>query len=396
MDMDASDKKFHCKDCQKSYKRKSDLNRHYRTKREAHICGVCNHKFNRKDNYLTHFRRYHGGTLTNQTGAGSSSTRNVENQSPSTAEESTEYEHEITQSINANVTSIKIKPSEREKFDLVFYSNIKNRINELIVSHSPSRKGLKWYLVTRVEFTRERDGEIEMALPHFRSRTYQHLSSEEFNMHSLNESFQKMFTSKEEFIMKGSDWILSKVIHLELYYVVYSPLKGGKYIREPNELRSSKSLVNIKNKDQKCFLYSVLAKLYPASRNPSRVSHYHAYANKVNMRGIEYPVRLAQISKFENQNDISVNVFGYEDKEIFPMRVTKVKKKAHVDLLYLKRGEFFHYCLIKNLNRFLYRTEGVNSGHSHKYCPYCLHGFFKQRTLDRHIDFCMSLGEPKI
>ena len=58
MDMDASDKKFHCKDCQKSYKRNSDLNRHYRTKREAHICGVCNHKFNRKDNYLTHFRRY--------------------------------------------------------------------------------------------------------------------------------------------------------------------------------------------------------------------------------------------------------------------------------------------------------------------------------------------------
>ena len=114
------------------------------------------------------------------------------------------------------------------------------------------------------------------------------------------------------------------------------------------------------------------------------------------MRGIEYPVRLAQISKFENQNDISVNVIGYEDKEIFPMRVTNVKKKAHVDLLYLKRGEFFHYCLIKNLNRFLYRTEGVNSGHSHKYCPYCLHGFLKQRTWDGHIDFCMSLGEQKI
>lgn len=45
------------------------------------------------------------------------------------------------------------------------------------------------------------------------------------------------------------------------------------------------------------------------------------------MRGIQYPVRVQQITKFENQNDISVNVFGYEDKEIFPMRITKSKKK---------------------------------------------------------------------
>lgn len=77
-----------------------------------------------------------------------------------------------------------------------------------------------------------------------------------------------MFTAKEEFIMKGSDWIFSKVIYVELCYVVYSPLKGGTYIREPTELRNSKSLVNGRNRDQKCFLYSVLAKLYPAKRNP--------------------------------------------------------------------------------------------------------------------------------
>lgn len=284
-----------------------------------------------------------------------------------------------------------------EKFDLlVFYSNIKDKIKELIVSHSPTKKGLKWYLVTRVEFTREREGQVEKALPHFRTIVYRHLTSEEFNFHNINESFQKMFTSKEEFIMKGSDWIFSKVIYVELCYVVYSPLKGGTYIREPNELRSSKSLVNIRNTDQKCFLYSVLAKLYPAKRNPSRVSHYYAYTHKVNMRGIQYPVRVQQITKFENQNDISVNVFGYEDKEIFPMRITKSKKKFHVDLLYLRNKDIFHYCLIKNLNRFLFRTEGGNSRHSHHYCPYCLHGFVMREILNKHVDFCMSLGLQKI
>lgn len=69
------------------------------------------------------------------------------------------------QSINNDVTSIKIKPKELQRFDLlVFYSNIQDKIEELIISHSPTRKGLKWYLVTRVEFTRERDGQSKKHL----------------------------------------------------------------------------------------------------------------------------------------------------------------------------------------------------------------------------------------
>jgi hypothetical protein len=94
-------------------------------------------------------------------------------------EESEDHEHEISQSINDKVTSIKIKPREMEKFDLlVFYSDIRiflcfililEKKSELIVSHSPAKKGLKWYLVTRVEFTREREGQVEKASPHFRT-----------------------------------------------------------------------------------------------------------------------------------------------------------------------------------------------------------------------------------
>lgn len=131
-----------------------------------------------------------------------------------------------------------------------------------------------------------------------------------------------MVSSKEEFIMKSSDWIFSKVIYLEICYAIYSPLKGGKCIKELMELQRSRSLVNIKKIDQRCFLYSVLAKLYPEKHIPSRLSHYLQHTNKLNMNGIQYQVHLSQIAKFENKNDISINVFGYEDKEIFPIRIT--------------------------------------------------------------------------
>ena len=46
----------------------------------------------------------------------------------------------------------------------------------------------------------------------------------------------------------------------------------------------------------------------------------------LNMKGITYPVSLSQIPKFEKQNDISINVFDYEEKAIFPMKISKIKE----------------------------------------------------------------------
>lgn len=335
----------------KSYKRKSDLNRHNRSKRAKYTCPVCNHVFNRKDNFVTHQRRFHNNmpsrpdrrnfnvspSTSHEIGGGSELTE-TDSQKQLRNEDQAENNHEIVRALNGSVNSIKIYPRDVEKFDmLVYYGNIKEKVQDILVSSTPLRKGIKWYLMTRVEFSREKEGVYETAKPHFRSLTYAHLFAEDFNIHHLNEAFQKMFTSKEEFIMKGSDWVLSKVLYVEVCFVHYLPLKGGSYIAAPPRLQHSKSLVNIKNRDQKCFLYSVLAKLYPARHNPSRVSNYLQYAERLNMKGIHYPVKLSQIEKFENQNQVSVNVFGYEDREIFPMRITKKKKTSHVDLLFLKK-----------------------------------------------------------
>lgn len=181
MTMDRIDKLFHCTDCKKSYKRKSDLNRHYRSKREKIVCPICDHHFNRKDNFKTHYRRFHKAAPSIQVGGNNQpplSTKTKEQQSSFQSEKRAEdeaetgeelqekepedNEHEVTQAINDQVTSIKIKPRDVEKFDvLVFYSNIKDKIKEFIISHSPVRKGLKWYLVTRVEFTREKEGKVK-------------------------------------------------------------------------------------------------------------------------------------------------------------------------------------------------------------------------------------------
>ena len=65
------------------------------------------------------------------------------------------------------------------------------------------------------------------------------------------------------------------------------------------------------------FLFAILAKLHPARNHPERITHYWRFQNELNMKDIDFPVKITDIAKFEKQNqDISINVFGYEDETL--------------------------------------------------------------------------------
>ena len=54
------------------------------------------------------------------------------------------------------------------------------------------------------------------------------------------------------------------------------------------------------------------------------------------MTDIDYPVKTNDIKKFEQLNsNIAVNVYGYEDKVIFALRISNLHKRQHsVDSLF--------------------------------------------------------------
>ena len=93
------------------------------------------------------------------------------------------------------------------------------------------------------------------------------------------------------------------------------------YLPLPKELQAKHAWLNIKNLDKKCFLWSILAMLYPVKyrNHPTRVSKYQEYDHELNMSGIQYPADIKDIGKSEHQNNISVNVYGYEDKKNLPV-----------------------------------------------------------------------------
>ena len=73
---------------------------------------------------------------------------------------------------------------------------------------------------------------------------------------SLENVFQEILYRIDNWINQGSGW---NVVLTESQYInisTYRPLPGGFYVKLPAELRSSKKgLINIKNIDQKCFLW---------------------------------------------------------------------------------------------------------------------------------------------
>ena len=98
-------------------------------------------------------------------------------------------------------------------------------------------------------------------------------------------------------------------------------MRVSDYLPLPKELKAKQGCLNIKNNDEKCFLWSILASLHPGQcrNNLDRVSKCQEYEHDLNMSGIQYPMDIKDIGKFEHQNNISVNAYGYEDKKSLPV-----------------------------------------------------------------------------
>ena len=124
----------------------------------------------------------------------------------------------------------------------------------------------------------------------------------------------------------------------------------------PAELRSSKKgLINIKNNDQKCFLWCHVRHINPVKIHPERITREDKkLANNLNYDGVGFPVREKDFSKIEKKNNICINVFCYENKLVFPIYVSDQKFQNSADLLLVTDGDISYYVYFNDFNRFMF------------------------------------------
>ena len=133
------------------------------------------------------------------------------------------------------------------------------------------------------------------------------------------------------FLATESETRFYSVFKLELHTVNYKPVRGETYIPLPTELANKNAIINMKNKDNKCFSWCVLRALNPKKDHPERVDkELKPKENTLNMEGIEYPVRLEDLNKFEKQNPtISITVLGHKRKDVYPLRKSDCADSDH-------------------------------------------------------------------
>ena len=264
---------------------------------------------------------------------------------------------------------------------------IKHHIESILTS----MKGLKFVETLRVTSTKMSNGKIVYDTAYFNSKPQTIINKTEI-LEALQSSKQQILNMIAQGVSKGSGWTIESVNNHYLNIVQYQPMNGSSYIELPRELRNSlKGLINIKNKDNECFRWCHIRHLNPQDTNPQRIKKTDKeYINQLDYSGIEFPVTVKQYNKIEKQNEININVFGFENKQPYPIFISKEKYENHMELLLITENENKHYVLINDFNRFMYNQ----TKHEHKkhFCMYCLQCFSSEIILNNHKNNCIELN----
>ena len=111
------------------------------------------------------------------------------------------------------------------------------------------------------------------------------------------------------------------------------------------------------------------------------------HTNKLIFNGLEFPMKIKDIPKFENLNNLNVNVFELIKTVLTPIHINKNYLQSQIDLLLFEN----HYCLITKLHCLLNKD-------SHMKWVYrrCLTAFSSEDILSQHIDRCQKQQPTKI
>ena len=242
----------------------------------------------------------------------------------------------------------------------------------------PQMKGFKFIETLKITFKQKVGDEHLQRTGYFNSTPKTIINPQDLTP-ALDVNVEQIMNTIHKWISKGSSPIVSSIDGHYINIIKYEPLAGSSYIKLPTELQHhEKGLINLQNRDNECFRWCHVRHLNPQNNNPQRIKKPDkSFVEKLNYDNIEFPVSIKQYNKIETQNSININVFGYENKQTYPIYVSKEKFENVMNLLLISDDEKNHYVYIKNFNRFMYRkTRNKNKKH---FCMHCLQCFSKEK-----------------
>ena len=273
----------------------------------------------------------------------------------------------------------KIRQDELIKKEKARYNRIKE--NELYKKNIEDNKVKEW-LIKNKEFKEE---QITDKLIEDSKKDYFDNTQEEIDTNYREESY----CDKPQTNSGGTS---TKLYEYGVTYKLteYTPISGGSEFNKIPELFTTKrSLIVLKNNDNKCFLYCYIREfLNPITKNRFRITREDKELanNIINETNLDFEnVSISEIDKIEKKLKVNVNVFScnknYKNKN--PVRKSRENYDKILDLLLIEGIN--HYIIIKNLHCFL---TDICSEKDNFICRTCLNIFYSENKYNDHINYC--------
>ena len=187
--------------------------------------------------------------------------------------------------------------------------------------------------------------------------------------------------------LEGSGFVLNGIVNVIIEIYKVNDIQVSSWVELPEKYKNNKSIIKIKSDDQFCFLWCILAHLCPIEDKKSRLSNYSMHFNKLNLEGLEFPMKVKDIPKFEKLDNLNVNVFELTGTVLTPIHINKNYLQPQIDLLLFEN----HYCLITKLHCLINKDSYMKW-----VCRRCLTAFSSEDILNQHIDRCQKQQPTKI
>ena len=215
----------------------------------------------------------------------------------------------------------------RPKIDVdTFFNRIGKRLIELIERELKTRTSARIQTTAWIRFVRDgpRRGPGEAHDEEFQERVELAFNSLMTSVYRGSETDQivdgiiiNMKFQIENPALLNSRFVFDEFLYLDVNFHQLNLMRGSSYLPLPDWLGKNKAIVNPPNDDEECFKWSVIAAENAGMKDSQCVSNHSKFMDNYDWSGLEFPVSIKDIGKFETRNNISVNVLAVEGRDIY-------------------------------------------------------------------------------
>ena len=136
---------------------------------------------------------------------------------------------------------------------IIQWNSILKRQEYLLKKSLKKLNGIKFN--TTMSIWMEKDGKLPDEF-HFNTTSDRLIVDDNKSIHKvLRNQKEKLMRKIDRFTNHGSGWVVNRISQHAILINKYKPLKGKSFIKLPDWINNKKATINIKNKDDKCFIY---------------------------------------------------------------------------------------------------------------------------------------------